>query len=161
MRKYTVALALCGVGLVSAATATGGSARHHVARQRIAIEERFNIQTGTGTFVVYPLTPGPLKYDKGTVKGYGAPKGTVLQNGMKVELLAGADNCTGKLGTFQIAGSVAHVEVQFGTGLANDVGTWSIVKGSGAYRGFKGGGRTASVLIGAILDTRNEGWVSG
>jgi hypothetical protein len=161
MGKYTVMLTIGVIGVVAAAPASGGSAQHQVARQRIAIEERFDTQTQTGTFAIYPLTPGPLKYDKGAVTVYGGPKGTVLRNGMKVELIVGANDLTGKFGTLRLAQELARVAVQDGTSLANDVGTWSVTRASGAYHGFKGGGRFAAVEVGPIVDVRQEGWISG
>lgn len=161
MATHPKTLALVVVGVIAAATAGSGSAHQTVAKQRIAIEERFDVQTGTGTFVLYPLTPGPLKYDKGTITGYGGPKGAVFRTGMKVQLIVGGDDLTGKYGTIRLAQEIAHVEVRFGSGMFNDVGTWSLARGTGAYGGFKGGGRFAGVVLNSVVVSRQEGWVTG
>ena len=145
--------------LVAGGTALAGSGSNAVRKQRIAIDMVINTGNDTGTFTLSPLTPGSLEADKGTVAIPGVGFGTALRNGMKVMNFAMGQNLKGRHGAFGLPVRFDENEMQNGVDV--QVGTWKIVKGTGAYSGVSGGGRYVAVQLsnGRRL-VRQEGWVT-
>jgi hypothetical protein len=160
MQWKRTALVLGTVALAGTTVATVAARSPASAKQRVAFEIRLNLATGKGTFTLLPLTAGPLKRDSGTLVGGGDIKPAVIrENGQRMTLIVGHDNHVGKHGTFQLAQRVESVNA--GRGWSADTGTWSFVKGTGAYAGLSGGGGFASVgPPTGILFAREEGYVS-
>jgi hypothetical protein len=149
------------VGGISAAFLAGGAAGEPAAtKQRIAIEVRFVLATGKGTWSLTPLSRGPLKKDSGTLVGTGVPEKPFINAlGQKVTVINGSDSHTGAKGTFKL---VQHVEgVQAARGWLADIGTWTFKNGTGVYKGVTGrGGFTAVGPPGAVLYAREEGYLT-
>lgn len=153
--------ALLAVAIVTAlagATAYAWSGQATVQRQRVAINMILN-KNDTGSFTLYALTPGPLEADTGAVRIPGFGMGTVIRNGMKVLNFEMGQILKGRLGTFGLPVRFDEVEMQ--NGVRVHMGTWKIVKGTGAYSQIKGGGRYVAVRMsnGRRL-VRQEGWVT-
>jgi hypothetical protein len=156
---HALAAVALGTALVAGATALAGSSASAVRKQRIALDMVIN-RNDTGTFTLSPLTPGPLEADKGTVAIPGAGGGTTLRNGMTVMSVGMGQELKGRHGTFGLPVQFDQNEMQ--NGVYVSVGTWKIVKGTGAYSGVSGSGRYVSVRMpnGRQL-VRQEGWIKG
>lgn len=157
-RSLLVSAAALAVLAIGSSAATG-STEVAVKKQRIAIEGIFNLGTEKGTFKLIPLTPGPLKRDSGTFKGFGSFDPNVLvRNGQSVTLITGRDDLTGKNGTFSVSQRVELISA--GGVYGANVGTWTFDRGTGVYEGLTGGGGFAGVLLpGSMLRFREEGFV--
>jgi hypothetical protein len=64
---HAVFAVVLGTVVVAGGTALAGSDATVARKQRIAIDGVIMSNKGTGTFALSPLTPGPLKADRGTV----------------------------------------------------------------------------------------------
>jgi hypothetical protein len=156
-QRIVAAVVLAGISAALLASAAEGGPS--ATKQRVAIEIRFVLATGKGTFTLMPLSRGPLKKDSGTLIGSGVPQKPIINElGQKVIRLKGADSHTGRNGTFQL---VQQVEgVQAARGWLCDTGTWTFRKGTGAYEGVTGRGAfTAVGPPGAVLYAREEGYL--
>lgn len=159
MKWHRIAAALAVAGISAALLASGAAGGPDATKQRIAIEIRFVLATGKGTFTLTPLTRGPIKKDSGTFIGSGTPKKPFINElGQKVIPLTGVDAHTGRHGTFRLAQRVEGV--QAARGWLCDTGTWTFRQGTGAYEGVTGRGAfTAVGPPGAVLYAREEGYV--
>jgi len=166
------AAALCTVVIVSS-TATA-STRAPVQKQRVAIEGLLNMGTATGTFKVVPLTAGPLQADSGSfgdVHGFQAIPATpaISRNGQSVTVLGGGGFTrvyTAKNGRFRVAETLELVnagpEIGNGSRYGVTTGTWSLHGISGAYKGLRGSGAEAGVVLpkaGNSVRFSEEGYV--
>jgi hypothetical protein len=156
-RRIT-ALAVAIVALTG--FASGATGEPSATKQRIAIEERFVLATGKGTFRIIPLSPGPLKKDTGTLVGGGEVSAPFIKkNGQKVNIVKGFSNYSGRNGTLRVTQRVETHNAGFGNGA--DTGTWSVKTGTGLYAGLRGGGGFAAAgsLKTGIVFSRSEGYV--
>ena len=155
-QRGAAVLALMGV---SAVFASGAASAQYETKQRVAIEIRFVLATGKGTFTLTPLTRGPIKKDAGTFVGTGVPKKPYINKlGQKVIEIQGADSHTGRNGTFRLVQRVKGVDAA--RGWLCDTGTWTFTKGTGAYEGVRG--RGAFTAVGpdtGVLYAREEGYL--
>jgi hypothetical protein len=159
MNLHRAAAALAIAGIAAALLASGAAGGPEATKQRVAIEIRFVLATGKGTFTLTPLTRGPIKKDSGTIVGTGVPKKPFINElGQKVTVINGADSHTGRNGTFRL---VQRVEgVQAARGWACDTGTWRFTRGTGAYERVTG--RGAFTAVGpqtGVLYAREEGYL--
>jgi hypothetical protein len=159
MNWHRSVTALAVAGIAAALLASGAAGGPSTTKQRIAVEVRFVLATGKGTFTLTPLSRGPLKKDSGTLIGSGTPKKPFINDlGQKVTPLTGADSHTGRNGTFQLAQRIEGV--QAARGWLCDTGTWTFRKGTGAYEGVTGRGAfTAVGPPSGVLYAREEGYV--
>lgn len=159
MKVLRTVAALGLLGLSAAFLASGASGGPSATKQRVAVEVRFVLATGKGTFTLTPLTRGPLKKDSGTIVGTGVPqKPKVNALGQKVIVITGSDSHTGKNGTFRLVQRVEGVDAA--RGWLCDTGTWRFTKGTGAYEGVTGRGAfTAVGPPGPVLFAREEGYL--
>jgi hypothetical protein len=153
-----------GTALVAGGTALAGSGASAARKQRIAIDIVMNKpvvdKPDAGTFILSPLTPGPLEADRGTVAIPGLGGGTTLRNGMTVMSVGMGRDLKGRHGTFGLPVQFDENEMQ--NGVRVHVGTWKIVRGTGAYSGVSGSGRYVSVqLPNGRQFVRQEGWIRG
>jgi hypothetical protein len=149
-----VLLACAAASLLSVA-----SAASKATKQQVSILADFNTQTGGATWELIPLSPGPLKRDKGSSQGGGEVKAQTLLNGQRVTPIIGSDSLTGKRGTLVISQKI--VITQVGQRFHSGIGTWRVVRGTGAYKGITGGGRYADVgLPGGTVLVNQEGYLT-
>src|SRR5688572_18155534 len=123
---YRALAAVLVIGALASPLVSTGTAGPNVTRQRIAIEERFNTMTSTGTWRVTPLTPGPITRDSGKLTWSGGVTGSAMRNGGKVALIVGRHTLTGKHGTITLSHQVESADVRLGSGYSADVGTWKL-----------------------------------
>jgi hypothetical protein len=97
----------------------------------------------TGTFVLHVLSPGPLGLDSGRFTLAAAERPYVVRDGQWLAVYLGIETLTGKHGTFDMRWRVEFAGA--GEGSTVGAGTWSLVRGTGAYAGATGGGRLAAV----------------
>ena len=165
---HTARAVAVAVGLVGGARASAGSAEATAQRQRVAINMIVNNETGTAIFTLSRLpsqahppmdVPG-VRLDEGTVAMEGGGWGTLNRNGMRVMGHVRRPSLDGQHGTLELVQRFDMTEMQNGTGVG--VGTWKIRNGTGAYSGFKGGGRYVAVAVpnGRRTLVRQEGWVT-
>lgn len=157
--RHTTALVVllaCVSAFVLLSVASAGS---NATKQRISFLQTFDPATGAGSWKLIPLSPGPLKADSGTQKGYGTASAEALRNGQRVIPIVGSDNMSGKRGTLVISQRLVSTAV--GSRYTADIGTWKFVSGTGAYQSMTGGGRFAGVgLPGGKVIINQEGWVT-
>ena len=166
MLSKTFAVAVLGVVVVTGASAQPRSGETNAQRQRIGINMVVNNATDTATFTVNRLWADTLldarggQLDSGRVPMFGAGWSTESLNGMKVLNVERHPTLHGKNGSLQLAQNFNQNEMQ--NRVHVQVGTWRIVKGTGAYARAEGGGRyvAVSMLSGRVF-VRQEGWVSG
>jgi hypothetical protein len=143
----------------SAADSSPPGAQHGGRRaQRIAIEERWRVDSPTGTFRLIPLTPGPLKSDEGTFIFPESTGQAMIRGGQSVTVYKGVDTLTGAHGTLIVPNVSSSTDA--GGSFQAGVSTWSIAKATGVYASLRGGGRGSIVATpeGLVL-TRYEGYV--
>jgi hypothetical protein len=158
---YRALFAILVTAVLGSVVVSTGSGAQNATRQRIAIEQRFDMLESTGTWQVYPLTPGPVTRDSGTFTYSGGPNGNAVRNGATVTLIVGRHTLAGKKGMITLSHRVESMDVRVGSGYSADVGTWKLAAVTGSYAGFKGGGRLAAVgLPSGVVIVRQEGWVA-
>ena len=155
MRRRLVALTLCLVGLVALA---GISAATTVAtKQRVVIDMKE--RPGVGSFVLKPLTAGPVKRDTGMYTWVVTSKTTGTRDGQSFERVVADVTYEGENGTFVAREVDFLVAVAIGQRAAT--GTWKILRGTGAYSEVRGHGRLAAA-IGVVSPSpwRYEGFLT-
>jgi hypothetical protein len=145
-------LVAVGVTLSSVAAAGPGAVK-----QRVAIETRILPQ---GTFVLTPLPTGALKPDSGTVSGNwrSLPGRKVMRAGQEVTVYNASWTLTGKQGTLTFRERTEWVAVGGDDGVA--LGTWNVVRGTGAYARLTGSGGSGHAGLGTPWYARYEGVVT-
>jgi hypothetical protein len=149
---------LAVVGLVAAlplALVSAGAAGPTAKMQRISIEEH----SGSQTFVLTPLTPGPIEADSGAVTFAGGFRSKGLRDGQFFRKYGGLETFQGKRGILRVPNAITTTDA--GGGYQTGTGTWSISGGTGPYAGLRGGGRQSAVGTPKGTGfTRYEGYVS-
>jgi hypothetical protein len=156
--KLAVLAVLAAAAVTLASVAAAGPV---ATKQRVAFDVKILPQ---GTFVLTPFTAGALKRDLGTVSGnWRSISGReVMRDGQKVTIYNGLWTFTGKRGTLTIRERNELVDI------GNDgnfdgqqdeigIGTWTVVRGTGAYAAIKGSGRSAHEGLGRVWFARYEG----
>ena len=152
---------MAAVTLTSVAAAGGDAAK-----QRVALTVTI-LPSGKG--VLTPLKDGALKRDSGTFSGSNPTSTpadlTVVREGQTVEIYHNVWTFTGKGGSLVLRERTEAVELgqdldhnAFQDGIA--VGTWKVVRGTGDYAGFAGGGRSAHFYQGGRWVARCEGFLT-
>jgi hypothetical protein len=158
MKALHAVLAVLAAAATATAVAAAGPA---VTKQRVAINVK---SLPGGTFVLTPLSSGALKRDSGTFRGewQNTGRGEVVRNGQKVYLHTLVWTVNGHRGTLTIRDNLEWVEtgsdgnrdgVKDGIG----IGTWKVVRGTGAYARIAGGGGSGHALLGHTWNARYEG----
>ena len=154
-----VALAAAISIAIPAVEASFATTQPTTVKQRISLVGTFSTLTGSGTWRLIPLTPGPLERDSGSLTGSGSAGRTILRNGQRVTIITGGDTLTGKRGLLAVSQRVESTDV--GRRYSADVGTWRLKGQLGAYKGVTGTGRFAAVgLPNGTIIVNQEGWVT-
>ena len=135
---FVAPLAIAALVAVSAGASGSTSAVRSV---RIAITERdcFACLSHNGTFSLAPLKTGVVELDKGSFTYVAGNPKIVYRDGQLLEIVNGTDTLNGKNGKIVIRWRVESVSA--GAGNEIGIGTWTIVKGTGAYEHLRGSGR--------------------
>jgi hypothetical protein len=128
--------ALVLASAVAAGIATAGSS---VKQQRIAIA----FDQKSGTFVLAPITLGPVSKDSGTYTSCCWTRRVLTRDGQSIEIDNPLVVMKGKRGTFTWREVITFAPSTNGYTVATAV--WTIVRGSGVYAHLEGHGREAAV----------------
>lgn len=161
MRTGPVLLVVLAAALaLTTATAAGPEST----RQRIAIGAAI---MPSQEFVLTPFKAGALKRDEGTFTGNwrNAPGKELVRNGVKVGIYTNTWTLDGERGTLTIRERIEWRDTGAdGNGDGNDdgvaFGSWSVVRGKGAYAGLKGSGGSAHAGLGNPWNARFEGFLT-
>jgi hypothetical protein len=135
-RKVTAVAVVATAAITLAACATAGPV---ATKQRVAIEGK-----GANGFVLTPLTGGALERDSGAATFCCWSSRSVVRDGERQELITGHEmTLVGKHGTLVARSRMEGVDVTDGFSVVT--GTWTVVRGTGAYARLAGGGRVAVV----------------
>jgi hypothetical protein len=153
-RAKVAASVAFGIAVLTLTTVAAGEPL--AGRQRISI-------TGKGethTFVLTPLTAGALRRDSGRFSDCCWRERIVVRAGQKVEINDPIATYTGQRGTFVLRYRVEWVNA--GNGYTVGTGAWKVIRGTGAYAGVTGEGRSAATwLRDSFVSFRAEGLVQG
>jgi hypothetical protein len=148
--------ALLGVVLGAASGVAHASVAAKAIGQRIAIEERASSKTSRGTFRLTPVTRGQVKAESGTIAFSVRPRGTSMVSGQRVTTYVVTDRLVGSRGTISLR--IVMRSTDAGSGYVIASGPWSVVQGTKAYKGARGGGRASAVVtFRRQISTRYEG----
>lgn len=130
----SAALAVAAATSLSAATASPAATK-----QRVRIQSTGSL----ANFVLVPLKPGPLQRDSGSAIWNMPSERVVVRGGQRIEV----DDVTVMFSSTR--GSLsARFRIEWsdaGHGYTIGAGKWTVVRGTGAYARFRGGGLSASV----------------
>lgn len=136
-KSITVAtLVLAAATLVS--TAAAGSS---VTRQRVAITAKGGIHG----FVLTPREAGVVTGDSGTATFCCWSERVVRRDGQRIEINDPLMLLVGKQGRLKIRFRIEWIDA--GNGYVVGTGTWKVVRGTGAYKGLTGSGRSAHAWL--------------
>jgi hypothetical protein len=137
MRTKVLAAATLAVGAaILAGVATAGSA---VKQQRIAVV----LHDRTSSFVLAPLTSGPIQSDSGKWSACCWTDRAVTRDGQSANVDNPTLTFTGKRGTFTWHARITFVDLNNNYTVVT--GVWKITHGTGAYAQLEGHGRQAFV----------------
>ena len=138
-RILIAAAVLAMAATAFAGIATAGSARTTTKQQRIAIV----LHDKSSTFVLTPLTSGPIQQDSGKWSACCWTNSSVTRDGQSADI----DNPTltfkGKQGTFTWHARITFVDLDNDYTVATAV--WKIARGTGVYAQLEGHGRQAFI----------------
>jgi hypothetical protein len=153
MSTKLMSIAAVAVALVTVASAAASGPA--AARQRVAITAKGGIHG----FVLTPREAGVVKRDSGTATSCCWSERVVRRDGQRIEINDPLTTFVGKHGTVQIRFRIEWVDA--GNGYGVGTGTWKVVRGSGAYTGLTGSGRSAHAwLPHGLVSWRAEGFLS-
>jgi hypothetical protein len=122
---------------------------------------------GSTATKLLPLTSGALERDSGSIAGNwrSAPGKDVLRNGQKVGIYTNTWTLAGKHGTLVIRERIERVSTGAdgnGDGMEDAValGTWRVLRGTGAYAEVTGGGGSGHAGLGIRWNARFEGLIA-
>lgn len=140
-RTISAVVAIAVAAAITAALLAGGAtARSATKQQRVAIA----IQPEAGTFVLKPLTPGPVVADSGKVNFCCWTSKSSMRDGQSVDVNNPKGVFTGKHGSFTWHEVIDFVSSDNDYGVGESV--WRITNGTGVYRHLEGHGRDVLVL---------------
>jgi hypothetical protein len=132
--------AVFGIAVAAALLAGIASAGASAEQQRVAIAFNQN----AGTFVLTPLTAGPMARDTGTYTSCCWTQFRSTRDGQSIEIDNPTVSFNGKHGTFTWNERITFVDINDDYTVAT--ATWTIAKGgTGAYAHLEGHGREAAV----------------
>jgi hypothetical protein len=98
--------------------------------------------TSSGRFVLTPVGAGELELDSGTETSVVRNRRVVVRQGQSAEIVTWVTTVKGKHGSFVLRVPIAHMDA--GNGFHIGTGTWTFVRGTGAYADATGGGRVSN-----------------
>jgi hypothetical protein len=127
------AAALAAVMLIGAASAHPSSST-----------QRIGLQSATGGFTLSPLSAGPIKRDHGSVAWGTLAQHDIRRHGQAINVNDLNATLLGARGSLLIR---LHIEwTDAGHDFVIGQGRWTILRGTGAYKGLTGGGFGSSVM---------------
>jgi hypothetical protein len=146
---------------VAATLASAAAGGHEAAKQRVAID-----MAGGQSFALYPLQAGVLKRDSGASTEDHYSGRSFMRQGQQVSTYNLTYTLSGKQGGLTIEERNEWVDVSqknargfdYRPGVA--IGTWKVVRGTGAYAKVVGGGRSAHAGMGKNWFIRLEGYLT-
>lgn len=135
-RKLTAVAALAAAGATFAAVAAAGP---------VAVKQRVAIQEKGGAFVLRSVTPGAIKRDTGTARFCCWTERRIVRDGQDIDINDPQITFTMKRGTLVVRSQIGFVDIP--DGWAVFTGTWTVIRGTGAYAGLAGGGRRAGIQL--------------
>jgi hypothetical protein len=140
MRKTaTAAVILAALALAAPITAGTLSSAQHIRIEAIG--------ANTQTFVLTPMTAGPIQADTGALRACCWMTSHVLRGGERLAVNDPHLTFTGAHGTLRFRNRIEWVDLP--DGWAVFTGTWKAVGGTGAYGSLSGSGRVAGVSTGS------------
>ena len=97
--------------------------------------------TSPGRWVLTPVGSGKLEPDSGTETSVVRNERHVVRHGQEVKILTWVATAEGKHGSFLLRERIEHLGA--GNGFGIGTGTWTLVRGTGAYKDATGGGRVS------------------
>jgi hypothetical protein len=144
-RRTLFVLAVTALAAALLIPAFAMSAGQSAKKQRVMLVQKHRFGEPYGTFVFYALSPGPLDFDEGKLTLAAVERPHIVRGGQRNAVYLAVARLTGKLGTFDVRWRVEFAGA--GDGATVGTGTWSLVRGTGAYAGATGGGRVAAVVM--------------
>jgi hypothetical protein len=130
------------IGLIAAsACAAAATAGTTAARQRVAITIKPALPTTT--FVLNPLTAGPIAKDSGKVSFTTTSENVGVRDGQRIRFWGGTATLTGTKGTLVIRVRIDWRDA--GNRYEAGWGTWKVVSGTGSYASVTGSGGSSHV----------------
>jgi len=133
-------LAVVGLVAVAAAVLVGLATAGTATRQQ---QVEITFHSLAKTFVLVPLTSGPIRRDSGTYSSCCWTQRFYTRDGQSIEIDDPTVTMKGKRGTFIWHERLTFVDINNGYDVAT--GSWTIVRGTGAYTHLHGHGREAAV----------------
>lgn len=140
--RAVVAILAAAVGLGLAGVAASGPG---ATKQRVAITTHAKTTTTVSAAVLAPFQSGALQLDSGKLTAARPSERRVLRDGQEVFVYEGVATFKGKRGSIVIRYHDEYADG--GNGYHPGTGTWKVVRGTGRYLGFTGGGRSAHVWL--------------
>jgi hypothetical protein len=135
--------------------ASAASAGNHAVKHGVSITANGTANaTSFAKFVLEPLEPGAIKPDSGTESSVIANRSYVTRDGQYADVLTWLTTCKGKRGSFVLRVRIEHIDA--GNDFHIGTGTWTFVRGTGAYAGITGGGRVANAYLNRGLRPLSE-----
>jgi hypothetical protein len=132
--------ATAAAAIVALAIAAPIAARTHNGGQHIRIEAS---GANTQTFVLTPMSAGPIQSDSGTLTFCCWTTSHVMRAGESLEVNDPYLTLRGAHGTLRLRNTIEWVDLP--DGWSTFSGIWKAVSGTGAYRSTSGSGRVAGV----------------
>jgi len=155
MVRRTVALGLLAAVALGLAGSVGATAEPKKQRDIIAQLERI----GWGTWSLQPATQGPVTSDRGRYTWMKTLERRNARNGQSYRRVVSTVTFEGANGTLVVREDDVIVSAAVGKEVVT--GTWTILRGTDAYEGVRGGGRLAAALgFGRPDPWRYEGFMT-
>lgn len=156
-----VAGVLAAATVVVALTSVAAAGPSAAKKQRVAID-----MEGGQRFVLIPLQAGAVKRDAGPSTAAPQSGRSFMRQGQRISIYDVTYTLSGKQGNLTIHERNEWVDVSqknargfdYRPGVA--IGTWKVVRGTGAYAKVAGGGRSAHAGMGKQWFIRLEGYVT-
>ncbi len=158
LRALAVVVAAVAVAVTLVAVA---AARPDAAKQRVAIDMK-----GGQSFTLIPLQAAALKRDSGPSTADPQGGRSFMRQGQQVSIYNVTYMLSGKQGNLTIQERNEWVDVSQQNAAGFDyrpgvaIGTWKVVRGTGAYAKIVGGGRSAHAGMGKQWFIRLEGYLT-
>jgi hypothetical protein len=151
--KLMVLAAIGGVALFLAAApgANSGAKKQHVTITAS--------KSGIDNFLLVPRKGGSIQRDSGSADYCCWTQKFITRDGQTVEVNDPVTTLRSKKGELVLRERIEWTDA--GNGYSIGIGTWKVIKGTGAYKGVTGAGRSASSwLPSGPVSWRNDGFLT-